>query len=95
MATNIYDEPSEGDQTSRATHAPDYTNNTWIRAPKTGVDPRCGLTRSILYRLGEEGRIRTVALCSKGKDRGVRLFHLESILKLISSAEAGGNLGVA
>lgn len=42
-----------------------------------------GLSRSHLYRLAEEGRIKSVVLRSKGKLRGRRLFVVESIRDLL------------
>jgi hypothetical protein len=43
------------------------------------------LSRSHLYRLAEEGLIRTVCLRSKGKVRGRRLFDVESVRALLLS----------
>ena len=44
-----------------------------------------GLSRSHLYRLADEGRIKSVVLRGKGKLRGRRLFVVESIRSLLLS----------
>ena len=65
----------------------------WIRPPARGGCHWCGLTRSVLYRLAAERRIRTVNLRDPGKLRGIRLFHLGSILDMIAAAEGRGQKG--
>lgn len=64
----------------------------WIRSPKNGAEPYTGLTRSYLYQLAGQGVIRTVSIREPGKERGCRLFHLQSILDFIARQEvpAGG-----
>ena len=42
-----------------------------------------GLSRSHLYRLADEGRIKSVVLRGRGKLRGRRLFVVESIRALL------------
>ena len=59
----------------------------WIRAPKAGPEIYSGLTRSFLYQLAAQGVIRTVSIREPGKERGCRLFHLQSILVFISRHE--------
>ena len=59
----------------------------WIRAPKAGPEIYSGLTRSFLYQLAAQGVIRTVSIREPGKERGCRLFHLQSILAFISRHE--------
>ena len=61
----------------------------WIRAPKTGAETYTGLTRSYLYQAAAQGLIRTVSIREPGKERGCRLFHLQSILEFISRHELG------
>ena len=61
----------------------------WIRAPKSGAETYTGLTRSFLYQLAAQGLIRTVSIREPGKERGCRLFHLQSILEFISRHELG------
>jgi hypothetical protein len=65
----------------------------WIRAPKTGAETYTGLTRSFLYQLAAQGLIRTVSIREPGKERGCRLFHLQSILEFISRHELGAQQG--
>ena len=59
----------------------------WIRAPKSGAETYTGLTRSFLYQLAAQGLIRTVSIREPGKERGCRLFHLQSILSFIERHE--------
>jgi len=61
----------------------------WIRAPKNGAETYTGLTRSFLYQIASQGLIRTVSIREPGKERGCRLFHLQSILEFISRHELG------
>ncbi len=61
----------------------------WIRAPKAGPEIYSGLTRSFLYQLAAQGVIRTVSIREPGKERGCRLFHLQSILAFIARHELG------
>ena len=61
----------------------------WIKAPKSGVEFYSSLTRSYLYQAAAQGLIRTVSIREPGKERGCRLFHLQSILEFISRHELG------
>jgi hypothetical protein len=56
----------------------------WIRAPVQGPEFFSGITRPKLYQLAADGHIKSVSLRETGKLRGVRLFHLESILRYIA-----------
>jgi hypothetical protein len=49
-----------------------------------------GLCRSTLYRLADEGKIRTSSLRERGKLRGKRLFSMDSIAQFIESRATGG-----
>lgn len=52
--------------------------------PKGGdLCPHTGLSRSFLYQLANEGKIRTVSLRRRGMVRGVRLVDLGSLLDYI------------
>lgn len=62
----------------------------WVRAPKTGAETYTGLTRSFLYQIASQGLIRTVSIREPGKERGCRLFHLQSILAFIEKHEQKG-----
>jgi hypothetical protein len=48
------------------------------------------LCKSTLYRLADEGKIRTVSLRDRGKLRGKRLFSTASIQLLLESRATGG-----
>ena len=56
----------------------------WVRAPKAGgLEHYSGQTRATLYAWATEGLIRTASVRQPGKLRGIRLFHLASILEFI------------
>ena len=59
----------------------------WIRAPKIGTEYWAGLSRAKLYQLTELGHIRSVSIREPGQVKGVRLFHLESILSFLERCE--------
>jgi len=62
----------------------------WLRVP--AACRYSGLSRSLLYRLIGEGKIKSVALRDKGKLQGIRLISAESIDHLLESiANAEGN----
>ena len=59
----------------------------WIRFPKAGkLCPFTGLTRSFLYSLATDGKIKTLSLRERGKARGVRLISYDSLIGFINSA---------
>ena len=60
----------------------------WIRSPKGGPEHYTGFTRSKLYQLAGEGKIRSVSIREPGQVKGVRLFNLGSILNFIGQCEA-------
>jgi hypothetical protein len=60
----------------------------WVRSPKSGVERHSGFSRSKLYELAGNGRIRSVSIREPGQIKGTRLFHLESILAYIEKCEA-------
>lgn len=60
----------------------------WIRPPKKGNDFWSGFSRSKLYELAKDGRIRSVSIREKpGMIKGTRLFQLRSILDYIEKLE--------
>lgn len=61
----------------------------WIRSPKSGPEHYSGFSRSKLYELAGDGKIRSVSIREPGQVKGVRLFHLASILDFIARCEAG------
>jgi hypothetical protein len=76
------------------------TEDTATRMPATTLLPEWvdvrranqlySLCKSTLYRLAEEGKIRTVSLRDRGKLRGKRLFSTASISELLESRATGG-----
>jgi len=59
----------------------------WVRAPKRGHEFYSGCTRPKLYEWAGKGFIRSVSIREPGKVKGVRLFHLASILGFIERCE--------
>lgn len=55
----------------------------WVRLPTRGVCPYTGLTRSGLYRLIADGKIKSASLKRPGQIRGVRLLWLPSVMSEI------------
>lgn len=60
----------------------------WVRAPKRGVEHFSGFSRTKLYKLAGENRIRSVSIREPGQIKGTRLFNLQSILSYVESCEA-------
>jgi hypothetical protein len=63
----------------------------WIRSPKDGPEHYSGFSRSKLYELAGDGKIRSVSIRQPGQVKGVRLFHLASVLDFIAKCEASAN----
>lgn len=63
----------------------------WVRAPVRGKEYFSGLTRSKLYQLAGENKIRSVSIRAPGQLRGTRLFELRSILGFLESLQEGNN----
>ena len=61
----------------------------WVRAPKHGHEFYSGCSRPKLYEWVAKGFIRSVSIREPGRIKGVRLFHLASILAFIERCEAG------
>jgi hypothetical protein len=59
----------------------------WVRAPKRGHEFYSGCTRPKLYEWAGKGLIRSVSIREPGRIKGVRLFHLASILGFIERCE--------
>lgn len=57
----------------------------WIRAPVKGPEYWTGFSRSKLYELARDGKIRSVSMREGKQKKGTRLFELKSILALIDS----------
>lgn len=54
------------------------------------VQCRFGICKSTLYRLTDEGKIRSSSLRERGKLRGKRLFSMDSVAAFIESMATGG-----
>lgn len=67
----------------------------WIRGPKIGPEHYSGFSRSKLYLLDAEKKIRSVSIREPGQIKGTRLFHLQSILDFIERCERGAHDGEA
>ena len=59
----------------------------WVRAPKFGHEFYSGCSRPKLYDWAAKGFIRSVSIREPGRIKGVRLFHLASILAFIERCE--------
>jgi hypothetical protein len=78
--------------------------NTLTLPPKTAAPVRpewgdakaakaCfGICRSTLYRLADEGKIRSSSLRERGKLRGKKLYSMDSIAAFIESNAKGGEV---
>ena len=60
----------------------------WVRSPKRGHEFYSGCSRAKLYEWAAKGFIRSVSIREPGRIKGVRLFHLASILAFIERCEA-------
>jgi hypothetical protein len=61
----------------------------YIRLPKDGErDPVCGLSRTEIKLAVKAGEVRSVAIRKPGKDRGVRLIDVDSLLAWIERQAA-------
>ena len=63
----------------------------WIRSPKSGPEHYTGFSRAKLYEMAGDGKIRSVSIREPGQVKGVRLFHLASILDFVARCEAEAN----
>ena len=59
----------------------------WVRAPKKGHEFYSGCSRAKLYDWAGKRLIRSVSIREPGRIKGVRLFHLASILAFIKKCE--------
>jgi len=59
----------------------------WVRAPKLGHEFFSGCSRPKLYEWAGKNYIRSVSIREPGRIKGVRLFHLASILAFIEQCE--------
>jgi hypothetical protein len=59
-----------------------------VRTPKYGREFFSGCSRAKLYKWAAKGFIRSVSIRELGRIKGVRLFHLASVLGFIERCEA-------
>lgn len=74
---------------STSQRMPSRERPEWIDA--RGARSAFFLCRSTLYRLADEGKIRTTSLRERGKVRGKRLFSYDSIAAFLESRATGGD----
>ena len=77
---------------SERTHTGGGKLPVWVRAPVRGHEFWSGFSRSKLYELEKDGKIRSVSIREPGQKKGTRLFELESILAFIESQPHAGKL---
>jgi rubredoxin len=58
----------------------------WVRIPSKGYCPWCGLSRSHLFELIRENKIKSRTLRKPGNIRGPRLVWLPSVYSYIENA---------
>ena len=72
---------------------PASTSERWIRLPKSGVCPWCGLSRSHLFELIRTQKVKSVSLRKPGNVKGPRLVWLPSVFQYIER-EGQDGMGV-
>jgi hypothetical protein len=84
----VYENGNRRTQTRAVQLASERDDNlpVWVGAPKCGHEFYSGYTRPKLYEWAAKGFIRSIR--EPGRIRGVRLFHLASILGFIERCEA-------
>ena len=84
---NLY-QPSTGNpRATQLVGERDGNLPVWIRAPKRGNEFYSGCSRAKLYEWAGKGFIRSVSIREPGQIKGVRLFHLASVLGFIEGCE--------
>jgi hypothetical protein len=58
-----------------------------------GIQRMFGIGRSTLYRLIDEGKVKSTSLRERGKLRGKRLVFTDSVAALLESRATGGDTG--
>ena len=57
----------------------------WIRLPKTGHEPNCGLSRPFIYELIRTGKVRSACIRKPGRRTGCRLVWLQSLMDYVDA----------
>ena len=76
--------------TNDPTETPAEHDADWVRLPKPG-QAFCGMTRSYLYQLCAQKKIRSVTICQPQNTRGVRLLYRPSIHAFIADLDRAQN----
>lgn len=62
----------------------------WIRLPKTGPEPHSGLSRGSIYLLINAGKIKSACIKQPGKQTGIRVVWLKSLMDYVERFATGG-----
>jgi hypothetical protein len=73
-------------EVAQQTTSPITPGAEWIRP--AGVQPFCGIGRSVLFKLIRDGEIKSVVLRRKGAKKGCRLISVASLRAYINGMEA-------
>jgi len=84
---NLYQPSTDNPRATQLVSEHDGNLPVWIRAPKRGHEFYSGCSRPKLYEWTAKGFIRSVSIREPGRIKGVRLFHLASILAFIERCE--------
>ena len=66
----------------------------WIRAPKGTLEHYTNFSRSKLYELAGDRKIRSVSIRERSQTKGTRLFNLRSIFDYIEKCESAANAAI-
>jgi hypothetical protein len=86
---NLFQRSIENSGVAQLANEHDGNLPVWVRAPKCGHEFYSGCSRAKLYEWAAKGFIRSVSIREPGRIKGVRLFHLASVLEFIERCEAG------
>lgn len=92
MNTNMQDigsSPNGTAQTITAQPERQAVLPVWVRAPRNGLEYFSGCSRAKLYEWARKGFIGSRSIRQPGSCKGVRLFHLQSILAFIENNQEG------
>lgn len=90
MNANSHDISGSANSTAQTVTAqPEHQSvlPVWVRAPRRGVEYYSGCGRAKLYAWAREGLIRSRSIRQPGSSKGIRLFHLQSILTFIEATK--------
>jgi len=65
------------------------TRPEWVRLPKPGhLCPYSGLSRTTLFQLAKEGKVKSISLRKRGAARGIRLIGYDSLMEYLRGLAA-------